>query len=343
VVTADPMKKNRRTASPDHGRYAKPFTIALIGACLLMTGFSGCAFMNRENTLLLNQVEAHLWPEDTALRVAVFPLVFPAGLAAVLIDAFVVHPALVIENAAKDTGDVLWDNWEWEDHYVTECAALPWRAVLTPLVFTSDFLVRAFFDIPPRSALEELDEGEAKKQVDKWLNGVRVHFDQGRYVVTLEAIKTIYRKLPELEGVLAWQDQLDIMVELTALSLQAAYQSGRYDLMPIRSWPESLEAHEDLKAVEQRMEDMQASDDSLARLTAYLYEMQSRRSDDELIESARSALSDPDMLVRYAVLAWVDTHFDDADKLLLEPLMKNMAETDPEPVIRAYAGQIVDR
>jgi hypothetical protein len=293
--------------------------------------------------LLLNQVEEHLWPEDTALRVAVFPLVFPAGLAAVLIDACVAHPASVIGDAAKDTGDVLWDNWEWEDHYVTECAILPWRAVLSPLVFTCDFLARAFFDIPPRSPLEELDEEGAKQQVKEWLEDVRDRFDRGMYIQTLEAIRSICRDLPDLEDALEPQDLLGFNVELTYLSLQAAYRSGRYDLMPVPSLPERLDAPEDRKAMDQRMQDMQASDHPLARFTAYLFEMQSRSSDDGLIDSARAALSDPDGMVRYALLAWVDRNFRSRKKQLLAPQLKKLAESDPEPLIRAYAGQIVAR
>ena len=96
--------------------------------------------MNRENTPLFNQVEEHLVPEETVWQVAAFPLTFPLGIAALVVDGLIIHPVSVIGDAAGDTGDCCWDNFDWDEQYVTECACLPWRVVFTPIVFTTTFV-----------------------------------------------------------------------------------------------------------------------------------------------------------------------------------------------------------
>jgi len=140
----------------------------LIATCLLIALPSGgCAFMNRENPPLLNCVENNLWPEETALQVVCFPIIFPLGLCAVTIDAFAVHPANVVCDSASDTEEALWDGFEWDEHYVTECAALPWRAAFTPVVFTTVFIGRALFDIPNKAAKARRKHEEAIEERER--------------------------------------------------------------------------------------------------------------------------------------------------------------------------------
>jgi hypothetical protein len=137
--------------------------IRWIGAIVLASLIAGCAFMNRDNTHMLNQVEDNLWPEETAMQVLAFPVVFPIGFAALLVDIVVVHPASVASDAWEDTEDLLWKGMRWEERYVTECAALPWRALFTPVVMTGDFLGRSFFDIPTRAEQERRAREEKEK------------------------------------------------------------------------------------------------------------------------------------------------------------------------------------
>jgi hypothetical protein len=329
---------------------------SFIGACLIMAAFNGCAFTNRDNTPLLNQVENHLWPDETALRVAVFPVVFPAGLAAILIDAFVVHPATVIGDATKDTGDVLWSGWEWQDHYITECATLPWRAVLTPLVFSGDFLTRAMFDVPRRDAEEreeipreeeadrpEIDRAEARQEIREGLEEAQTSFAKGRYPEALQAITSIYRAMenPEYIEALAPADRTALTIDLASMTLDAVIRSGRYDLMPARPWPDRERFQENI--IEDRLEAMESSEDPLARWTAFLFRVRSRITDDGLYERAREALSDPSTVLRHAALNWVDGNFTDAELRYLAPRLKEMAEKDPDPLNRARAGQVIAR
>lgn len=142
--------------------------VLMLSALLLAPALGGCAIMNRDNTPLLNLVEENLWPDSTGMRIVTFPLVLPTGAVAVILDAVIVHPTLIVDDAIADTGDVAWDNWEWDEKYVSECACLPWRVVFTPFVFCGSFVGRAFFDIPDhaeqeRRAAEEAERDEARR------------------------------------------------------------------------------------------------------------------------------------------------------------------------------------
>ncbi|MBU0755591.1 MAG: hypothetical protein KJ645_10665, partial [Planctomycetes bacterium] len=77
-------------------------------------------------------------------------------------DVVVVHPASVVGDAWEDTADLLWDDLDWHRQYVTECAALPWRSVMTPVVFAGDFLGRSLFNIPDQAEAARKEEEKAQ-------------------------------------------------------------------------------------------------------------------------------------------------------------------------------------
>jgi len=122
-----------------------------VALCVAMcVALCGCAWSNRANRPVWNAFEANLVPDDDTAFYATLPLTVPAGLGAVLLDTFIVHPAQVADDAWGDAGE-LWDNMDWRGEYYTELATLPFRAVGTPLVFLVMFLARSAFDIPPRA------------------------------------------------------------------------------------------------------------------------------------------------------------------------------------------------
>ncbi len=121
-------------------------TTALLLALLVAT--TGCAWTNRDNRPVWNAMEEHLVPEGDVAFVAALPLTIPGGIVAFVLDTFIVHPAMVVDDAAADAGD-LWEDIEWAEHYYTELASVPFRAAFTPLVFVVTFLGRSAFDIPP--------------------------------------------------------------------------------------------------------------------------------------------------------------------------------------------------
>lgn len=121
---------------------AAALTLALLAVLLA----PGCAWTNRDNRPLWNAMEEHLVPEGDVAFVAALPLTVPGGVIAFLLDTFVVHPALVVDDAARDSAH-LWDGMEWDEHYYTELAGLPLRAIATPIAFLSAFLGRSAFDV----------------------------------------------------------------------------------------------------------------------------------------------------------------------------------------------------
>lgn len=142
-----------RTRLPHHAAPVarRRATRCLAGLALVATllASTGCAWANRDNRPVWNAFEEHLVPEgDTAFN-ASLPLTIVGGLVAILVDTFIVHPAQVIDDAAGDAGE-LWDDFEpqVEEHYYTQMASLPFRAVFTPVRFVLSFLQRSMFDIP---------------------------------------------------------------------------------------------------------------------------------------------------------------------------------------------------
>jgi hypothetical protein len=133
----------------------RKINMALLMPVIFMI-FSGCAFMNRNNTPLLNLTENYLVPRTRPARVISYPVTIPVSLVAVSADILLVHPVRVIEDAALDTKDI-WDipASEWEQQYITSSVSFLPRAVATPLFFTGDWLARSLFDIP-RKAPERL-------------------------------------------------------------------------------------------------------------------------------------------------------------------------------------------
>ena len=116
----------------------------------------GCAFLNRENTPITNFVEKKLSPESPQAREALVPVVWPLAATTLIADAVFVHPVSVVDDAIRDTQDALWDEFDWDTRYATECFKLPWRAVFTPIVFGFDWLGRTLFDIEPHGHRDKI-------------------------------------------------------------------------------------------------------------------------------------------------------------------------------------------
>lgn len=126
-------------------------SIVLGLACLL----SGCALANRDNRPVWNAFESKIVPESEAAFYATLPLTIPVGFVAILVDTFIAHPIQVVDDAWNDTYN-MWTDLEFEEHYYTESAWLPLRAVATPVVFAGSLLGRSVFDLPT--------PGEVKKR-----------------------------------------------------------------------------------------------------------------------------------------------------------------------------------
>lgn len=116
----------------------------------LLISLNGCAVFNRQNTPALNMVEKHLVPKEQPGRALSYPLIIPVGAVAATMDMFIFHPVSVISDAWDDTEDMLWKKLDWDKQYATTTASIIPRTTLTPVVLTTDFLVRSCFDIGRR-------------------------------------------------------------------------------------------------------------------------------------------------------------------------------------------------
>ncbi|MHC4860182.1 MAG: HEAT repeat domain-containing protein, partial [Planctomycetota bacterium] len=319
-----------------------------LAAALLL---EGCAWLNRDNTPLLNLVEENLWPESTGSRLAVFPVVFPLGFVAITGDAFVVHPITVVGDAIEDTGDALWDDWDWDEQYVTECAAIPWRAVATPFVFTGDFLGRAMFDVPRRA--EEERKEERKKEPETRKEDVARTEALARSLAEAKGLLRAGRASEALDSGLAIFARrgesrraryYELLTEVKELILEAAHRSGRHqellreDLLDeIDSLPGRLP---------EILASMQASSSPQVRWTVLRIcsrGFTSARRGAQRRELLRSALGDSDPVIRYAALEVLASHYHSRAFRRLRADVERMSREDPDPVVKAFARRVLER
>ncbi|MBN1774375.1 MAG: hypothetical protein JXB32_24150 [Deltaproteobacteria bacterium] len=341
---------------------------------LLAAVLGGCAIMNRDNTPTLNLVEDKLWPESTAARIAVSPLVFPVGLGAALVDACVVHPVSVADDAAEITSDNLWEDLKWDDRYVTECAALPWRALSTPVLFGAVFLTRSLFDIPryePRrdrapplpENSERTDEletarAEAMERFRSELEHARALLDQGQPDAALAVARALLGAVRQqlrasdrpsfrpLRDLVRLEDQALLVV------LAATWKSGNVREIRVAEYA-GLVASRHFEQIGSILTEMSASSDAftrwtaLALVTAVPAATQQPRGETEPwpLRLLRKGLADPEPLVRCALLSALAQRASEHPVVEivreLRSDLERLAAEDPAPLIRALAELLV--
>jgi hypothetical protein len=135
---------------------------------LLLPALTGCMLTRPDSGPTFRFVEDHLVPENRTAQYALLPVFIPVGTAAALTDAAIVHPAMIIEDTASRTRRALWRGFDWDTKYMTESAALPWRAVATPIFFSGMWLGRVLFEIPNEAdRLRDAESPEAQELRDK--------------------------------------------------------------------------------------------------------------------------------------------------------------------------------
>ncbi|MDP6539174.1 MAG: hypothetical protein QF903_02505 [Planctomycetota bacterium] len=114
-----------------------------IGTLLLAS--SACAFTNPDNTPLVTwSGEALGGPEaPTATKIATAPLAVALGV----VDVVIAHPASVVDDAAKDAREWLWEV-PVRGAATRSFLFLP-RVALTPVLFSASWVARSMFNIPP--------------------------------------------------------------------------------------------------------------------------------------------------------------------------------------------------
>jgi len=292
---------------------------------------TGCAFLNRDNTPVTNFVEQRLIPSSEGGNEALIPLLWPVGVVTVTVDALVVHPASVVEDALEDTREALWTDFEWDTEYATECVKLPWRAGLTPLVFTGDFLGRAMFDIPRRAATSR-----AREKADQIITEATQHLENDEPEAALEVLNTLeYEEQGRLSDEQTRQYYL--------LILRAGVAGERYEAIEAISWRgwRALESEECQAEVTAILETLLKHQEALVRLIAFEFTHQVFSQEDAW-PYWEQQLTDPNALIRYDALehlGWWDWSADERQKFL--PSLDRLANEDPVPLVRSKAAAII--
>lgn len=323
----------------------------LMLTCLGCAALSACAPLNRDNTPALNWVEAHAWPETKGARIAAAPLVFPVGLAAVTADAFVIHPATEINDAADDTRDCLWDDLDWQDEYMTECAALPWRTVATPLVFAGDLIGRSLFDIPDRA-----DEVRQVEDARKAIKEIRALLDAGKpneAWVALPKITNLHdagELLREEAELLSWEVRFAAgEIRVSEHRFMGIYDAGELKSIPTYMFPADISQLSRLldgpMAAQARalLDRMESSPDPAARWAARLALIIGKDQDLRRAAYERS-LRDESAVLRWLALRELNSKEKppEIEQSSFMNILKSMAQTDPDPLVRADSQKLLD-
>jgi len=296
-------------------------SLSLLAVTLLLPALlSGCACFNKDNVPTLNFVEKHLVPESTTGQIVASPVLFPIGLVALTLDITVVHPAAVIPDAVTDTKDALWDDLDWDKMYVTECAALPWRTVFTPVVFTGDFLGRAFFDVA----------GKAKHSDE--LEKARKLVEEEKYSEAKPLLKGPWKyKMPNK------QRQEAMFLELKVLCLTGDYEAmNDWDMLELMKSDRKQEVLALLDSCRKSDQPMVRWTSSRALLVAY------ERETEKLRDLFRELMAEQDPVLRALALRFVGERGSPRAAPLL-PDLKRVAQEDSNPTNRALAAHIVEQ
>jgi len=294
--------------------------LLLAVALLLPALLSGCACFNKDNVPTLNFVEKHLVPESTTGQVVASPVLFPIGLVALGLDIAIVHPAMVVPDAASDTKDALWDHFDWDKMYVTGCAALPWRTFGTPVVFTGDFLGRAFFDVA----------GKAKHSDE--LEKARKLVEEEKYSEAKPLLKGPWKyKMPNK------QRQEAMFLELKVLCLTGDYEAMTdWDMRELTKSDRKQEVLALLDSCRKSDQPMVRWTSSRALLVAY------ERETEKLRDVFREMMAEQDPVLRALALRFVGER-DSPRAAPLLPDLKRVAQEDSNPTNRALAAHIVEQ
>ncbi len=124
-----------------------PFNRLIVFGLLLVLA-TACAASEHDNRRTLNALDDQLTPDSVSARWIAAPVTLPIGVVSLAVDAAVVHPCCVFDDAWGDTVE-----WLWTPHGASRfrrAVMIPLSALATPFVFAGDWLGRALFDIDPR-------------------------------------------------------------------------------------------------------------------------------------------------------------------------------------------------
>ena len=121
-------------------RVVNPLTWLLV----VLTCSASCAMGNSERRRALNYLDANWIPSTATGRWLAAPIALPAGLAAGVTDAVVLHPLSQIDDSWSDTVSAVWD-FSASTEFRT-VLLVPLSTIATPVVFGGTWLFRSVID-----------------------------------------------------------------------------------------------------------------------------------------------------------------------------------------------------
>ncbi len=113
-------------------------------ACLV---FCGCAVSSLNHMATTNWVDRHIVPDNKVVQWVMTPVWIPICCVTLAVDNFIIAPVVSLPSAYLDTIDF----WKKEaGGYYTEMGILPFRILLTPIIFFGDWLGRTLYAVEPR-------------------------------------------------------------------------------------------------------------------------------------------------------------------------------------------------
>ena len=155
---------------------------------------------------------------------------------------------------------------------------------------------------------------------------------ENKFVEALETLdKLDYPQLDEKQQVL-----------YACLKLKAAHKAERYEYFRWRG-AAILLGTEYAGEIDAVIDEMRKSENPLARWHAYNFLIRSRENLKEQKEIVLEALRDPNPVLRYYALTWIDMRQDARGLEDLDSELERISRDDPDPMNRAFASQALRR
>jgi hypothetical protein len=310
-------------------------------AAILLLGvpLTGCMLTRPGSGPTFRFVEERLVPESTAAQYALLPVFIPVGATAALTDAVIVHPVTIVGDTAHKTRRALWRNLRWDDAYMTECAALPWRALATPLYFAGAWTGRVLFEIPDAAEKERRrDSPEAAELLEK----------EARVMAEARELLEAERPDEALKLLIAnqtidWSRPQEDQRDYILLIFRSAMEGGRYEVFEefVRGPYFQVTVTPEFNAM---VESMSRSDSPYARAVALGWWADAgERSGKTFKDVLTLMLTDESEVVRAQGLAriqpWTFSRKSLGPDIL--PLLERIAADDPSPYNREKAAAVL--
>lgn len=117
---------------------------SLLLLILIIFQFS-CASTNVDHLSTTNWVDRQITPNSELGRNLMIPVYLPVCITTLVVDNFIIAPSVHFPDALETTQDFILHDLEG---YYTNMATVPFRIVLTPLVFVGSWLFTTVFARP---------------------------------------------------------------------------------------------------------------------------------------------------------------------------------------------------